>query len=101
LVEPYLFNVLQYRLIALGYAAHLKSKKVGISYCHVQNSEEECWKKYMRFGESYSGSKDVMVRDITVIADFLNEEEERSLHEEVEPYMRRLRYEFDHWDDVS
>jgi hypothetical protein len=55
----------------------------------------------MHFSDSYSGSKNVMVRDMTVIGDFLNEEEERSLHEEVEPYMRRLRYEFDHWDDVS
>jgi alkylated DNA repair protein alkB family protein 7 len=55
----------------------------------------------MLFGESYGASKIVMVRDMTVIEDFLNEEEERSLHEEVEPYMRRLRYEFDHWDDVS
>jgi alkylated DNA repair protein alkB family protein 7 len=84
-----------------NYAALWKSRKVGTSYCHVQNFEEGCWEKYMLFGESYSTSKNVMVRDMTVIEDFLNEEEEQSLHEEVEPYMRRLRYEFDHWDDVS
>ena len=42
-----------------------------------------------------------MMRDMRVIEDFLNEEEEKAMHEEVEPHMRRLRYEFDHWDDVS
>lgn len=33
--------------------------------------------------------------------DFLNEYEERSLMDELDPYMKKLRYEFDHWDDVS
>lgn len=56
----------------------------------------------MLFGEAYNNaSKETMLRDMRVIADFLTEEEERSLFEEVEPYMQRLRYEFDHWDDVS
>ncbi|CAG0888652.1 unnamed protein product, partial [Darwinula stevensoni] len=31
---------------------------------------------------------------------FLSEEEESSLMSEIEPYMKRLRYEFDHWDDA-
>ncbi|KAL7734539.1 hypothetical protein ACLKA6_010854 [Drosophila palustris] len=35
-----------------------------------------------------------------IIPDFISEEEEKQLHEEVEPYMSRLRYEFDHWDDA-
>lgn len=32
--------------------------------------------------------------------DFITEEEEKSLLTEVDSYMRKLRYEFDHWDDV-
>lgn len=36
-----------------------------------------------------------------VYNDFISEEEETSLMNELEPYMRRLRYERDHWDDVS
>lgn len=36
-----------------------------------------------------------------IIPEFISEEEEKELHEEIEPYMSRLRYEFDHWDDVS
>lgn len=36
-----------------------------------------------------------------IIPEFISEEEEKELHEEIEPYMSRMRYEFDHWDDVS
>lgn len=36
-----------------------------------------------------------------VYNDFISEEEETSLMSELDPYMRRLRYERDHWDDVS
>lgn len=36
-----------------------------------------------------------------IVPDFISEAEEKQLHEEIEPYMSRLRYEFDHWDDVS
>lgn len=39
--------------------------------------------------------------DMLVIEDFLTVDEEQRLIEEVDPYMKRLRYEMDHWDDVS
>lgn len=39
--------------------------------------------------------------DMKILPDFISEEEETQLFEEVEPYMKRLRYEFDHWDDVN
>nr|CAD7568686.1 unnamed protein product [Timema californicum] len=35
-----------------------------------------------------------------VIENFLSEDEELSLFKEVEPYMDKLHYEFDHWDDA-
>lgn len=38
---------------------------------------------------------------MTVYNDFLTETEEKSLIDEIEPYMSELKYEFDHWDDVS
>lgn len=37
---------------------------------------------------------------VTIHNDFLSTVEEKSIFEEVEPYMSRLKYEFDHWDDV-
>lgn len=38
--------------------------------------------------------------DMIVVQDFLTEEEESSLLKEVDGYMKRLRYEFDHWDNA-
>ena len=42
-----------------------------------------------------------MEKFMRVYDDFINENEEQSMYDEVHPYLRRLRYEFDHWDDVS
>lgn len=36
-----------------------------------------------------------------VLPNFITEEEEASLLGEVEPQLKRMRYEFDHWDNVS
>ncbi|XP_074041878.1 alpha-ketoglutarate-dependent dioxygenase alkB homolog 7, mitochondrial isoform X2 [Leptinotarsa decemlineata] len=41
-----------------------------------------------------------LVSGMTVHKDFLSEDEEKSILNEIEPYMKRLRYEFDHWDDA-
>lgn len=32
---------------------------------------------------------------------FISEEEEQALLQELEPGLRKKRYEFDHWDDVG
>lgn len=42
-----------------------------------------------------------LVAGIKIHNDFISEAEENSLLNEIEPYMKRLRYEFDHWDNVS
>lgn len=36
----------------------------------------------------------------TVIPDFITKAEEEILMKEVEPHLKRLKYEFDHWDDA-
>jgi hypothetical protein len=41
-----------------------------------------------------------IVKSMVVCDDFLSVEDENSLFDEIEPYIKRLRYEFDHWDDV-
>ena len=46
-------------------------------------------------------TKLLMEKFMRVYDDFINENEEQSMYDEVHPYLRRLRYEFDHWDDVS
>lgn len=42
-----------------------------------------------------------LIDSMLVVEDFLSEVEEQNILDEVEPYMRRLHYEFDHWDDVG
>lgn len=43
----------------------------------------------------------VISADLQVYVDFVSEEEERSLLDEVEPHLKRLKYEENHWDDVG
>lgn len=38
---------------------------------------------------------------MTIVRDFITETEEKILLKQVEPHLKRLRYEFDHWDDVN
>ena len=46
-------------------------------------------------------TKEVIMRDMLIYNDFITPEEEESLFSEVEPYLKRMRYEYDHWDNVS
>ena len=59
----------------------------------------EQWKSYLTASDSETES--ILAKDMLVFPDFLSQAEEESLLGEVEPYMKRLRYEFDHWDNVS
>lgn len=63
---------------------------------HVVNSDTR---------ESSDGtSKDWRVElydTMKVLPNFISEKEENMLVQEVDPYMKRLRYEFSHWDNVS
>ena len=44
---------------------------------------------------------DLIKDDFLVYEDFVTEEEEKSILQEIEPYLNRLKYEQNHWDDVS
>lgn len=43
----------------------------------------------------------VLEKDLILIEDFINEKEEESILSEIEPYVKKLRYEYDHWDQVN
>ncbi|XP_061192040.1 alpha-ketoglutarate-dependent dioxygenase alkB homolog 7, mitochondrial-like [Saccostrea echinata] len=49
---------------------------------------------------SESSTYSDLIDSFVVYNDFISEEEECSLMNELDPYMRRLRYERDHWDDA-
>lgn len=44
--------------------------------------------------------KDELERSMCIFPDFISEKEEEILLKEIEPYMRRLRYEYAHWDNA-
>lgn len=64
---------------------------------HLQPSNEE-WKSYLEATDSETETN--LAKDMLIFPDFLSEKEEDSILAEVEPYMKRLRYEFDHWDNA-
>lgn len=41
-----------------------------------------------------------VVRDMRVLPDFVSEAEEAAMLAELEPYLKRMRYEYNHWDNV-
>ena len=44
---------------------------------------------------------DMLKDSFLLYEDFISPEEEDSILQEIEPYLNRLKYEFNHWDDVS
>lgn len=49
---------------------------------------------------SHPDIEEVAMRDMVVLRDFISEKEEQSLLDDIEPKWRRLRYQFDHWDNA-
>lgn len=60
---------------------------------------------YIRLCEAYQTEDPTLgydlLKSMTVHYDFLTSEEEKSIFDEIEPYLKRMRYQFDHWDDVN
>lgn len=52
-------------------------------------------------GDWPSSDKDAFAQDMTLIENFISAVDEASFMKELEPYLKRMKYEFDHWDDVS
>ena len=45
--------------------------------------------------------QDLVSRNLEVHENFISGDEETLLLKEVEPYLKGIRYQYDHWDDVS
>lgn len=44
--------------------------------------------------------KQLFLNDMTIVDNFISSSEEDQLFNEIEPYLKRMKYEFDHWDGV-
>lgn len=51
--------------------------------------------------EELENVQDLVDGNLEVRDDFISKEEESLLLKEVEPYLKRQKYQYDHWDDVS
>ncbi|XP_063611550.1 alpha-ketoglutarate-dependent dioxygenase alkB homolog 7, mitochondrial-like [Penaeus indicus] len=57
--------------------------------------------EYLHFHQETSvETREAVSSSFVVLRDFVTEEEEETLLKEVEPHLRRLHYEHDHWDDA-
>lgn len=50
--------------------------------------------------DEFKNWKEKLYSTMTIHENFISEEEETSLLSEIEPYMKGLRYEYDHWDNA-
>lgn len=82
---------------------HIRSCRYYSNIKTLKNESNNC-PLYMQLSDLFEKENKTLLNDLinsmTVYQDFLTEEEETSLFQEVDPYMKRLRYEFDHWDDA-
>ena len=83
-------------------ARQSKYPKNNIGY-HVQinknySTKSLSWEHYLIASDE--DTRHTLASDMLVFEDFLDVDEEKSLFEEIEPYMKKLRYEYDHWDNV-
>lgn len=90
------------------YSKHLSFKNVIYSnFCtdSSENSSDEQSSTKRTFQCDYMDCSDndtlaILSKDMIVINDFITEEEEQMIFSEVGPYLKRLKYESSHWDDV-
>ncbi|GFR57786.1 alpha-ketoglutarate-dependent dioxygenase alkB homolog 7, mitochondrial-like Protein [Elysia marginata] len=71
----------------------------GFNRCY-STVKEQNWDSKDYLDAKDNRSREILANDMIVKTDFISEREEELLFKEVEKYMRRLRYEFDHWDNA-
>ena len=70
------------------------SKNFNCTHAQVPSSTE------VTVISSNSQAASDVAKGFSLVDDFITKEEEQELYNEVHPYLRKLRYEFDHWDNA-
>uniref|UniRef100_A0A0A9ZCK6 Putative alpha-ketoglutarate-dependent dioxygenase ABH7 n=1 Tax=Lygus hesperus TaxID=30085 RepID=A0A0A9ZCK6_LYGHE len=71
-----------------------------IAYRRRPLSTQPGLKELVQFDKIQDDVAQEVLRNFRVIPDFITEDEEKDLLEELEPKLRRMRYQYDHWDDA-
>ncbi|XP_025831021.1 alpha-ketoglutarate-dependent dioxygenase alkB homolog 7, mitochondrial [Agrilus planipennis] len=91
-----------YRRTVGLFAKRIISKNVR-SFSAVKPAIQEECPSYLELSEAFSNHDKIktdFVNSMIIHKDFLSEVEEKSLLDQVEPRLKTLRYQFDHWDDA-
>ncbi|KAJ1525197.1 hypothetical protein ONE63_010029 [Megalurothrips usitatus] len=70
---------------------------------YLQEGQEVSLPKpnYMTVSSSLAPEEcQALYKDMVILDNFLSESEEKTIFDEIEPYMNRLHYEYDHWDNA-
>lgn len=101
--------------ILFSLKSNFKLFQYKINYISTNNifCQQHLWYKYFHKNKinnfnylyfhptcSLNSTKEIQL-SFTVIKNFINDEEEHNLLKDIEPHLKNLKYEFDHWDDVS
>lgn len=83
----------------------LLTRNINRAFYHGSSNGSEQINSNLNKGEiSNNAIKDwkiELLNTMKVFPNFISEKEEDILVQEVDPYMKRLRYEYSHWDNVS
>lgn len=84
-------------------ALRLLFYNINRAFCHTSSKHIATSNSDMKklSDESIKDWKIKLYDTMKVLPNFINKEEENILMQEVDPYMKRLRYEYSHWDNVS
>lgn len=84
-------------------ALRLLSYNINRALCHTSSKHIVTSNSDMKelSDESIKDWKIKLYNTMKVLPKFISEEEENILMQEIDPYMKRLRYEYSHWDNVS
>ncbi|XP_037086367.1 alpha-ketoglutarate-dependent dioxygenase alkB homolog 7, mitochondrial-like [Pollicipes pollicipes] len=78
-----------------------RSSKVQCSNAlHHEKSYQADQGSLVLHGNWSKETRATVLQDMLVFNDFITESEEECIMGEIGPYLKRMRYEFDHWDDA-
>lgn len=82
------------KCISLHHRCHSSKTQTDLAQLNDKN-------RLFDFNEKWpSDVKNEFERDMIVIEDFISEEEEEHLYAETKKTMKKMRYQYDHWDDA-
>ncbi|KAK9512589.1 hypothetical protein O3M35_000980 [Rhynocoris fuscipes] len=91
------------RFIFSSFKNHFIKANISVSLpsVFIRNLSSQPKSVRLHFHDNYSGElKEKFQKNLLIFNDFITETDEKNLINEINPRLRRMRYEFDHWDNA-